>query len=868
MSQDDPIESLQAQGQRQLDRGAYAAALETFQQAAALDPQNPQLCCQIGQAYYLLERYPEAIDTLTQALELRPAYLLALVRRGLAYRELGQTELANTDCEQTIQLQPQTAEDWRSRAIALSELKQHEEALVSYDRALELNPNAFLAWNNRGLTLLDLDLHEEALANYDRGIEINPEYPGAWFNRGNVLDKLGRYDAALESYNRALELKPDDSVVWSNRSALLWDLRRYEEAIDSCDRALRFSNQQEWRAWANRGLALLGSQGYKTALKNWNNGLLALQPQTVDYQRGCGELHRIKGEYQYRYGQQQANPFPEWFEARKSYESALKFLSVGQFPQRYLQVLQESLKVYASLGDRQAIDQSLEVGAQRLETWLRQCPLREKIVWSRRFAGFHQLRVDRLAQSADRKQQIAALELAEQRKNTCLGWMQRGWDYAPPDVTFAQMQPLLDRRTAALYWHVSPTAMTTFVLRHGGKLQVQTLLPQVQPAKWLGLFPRRPKPSEPQDTLPAVRQLEQFETWLTAWQRDYAAYRQGAQAGAATASSSPTPWRRQLATRLKQLGEILGLRQILSQLDGIQRLILLPHRQLHWLPLHAWFELAGDCPFAISYLPSAKLGLELQQRPASWREKETAALLSIEHPQTRRRLYPDKPLDLLFAELESQLIAARVPGAQRLAGRQAGKPQVLAALQRPTARLHFTGHGYHDTEQPVASALALAGEAVLTLQDLFQLPGVGCQLVSLSACETGLTSGTNLVDEFVGLASGFLAMGATWTVSTLWTVDEVSTALLMVRFYRELERQSPAVALQRAKQWLRQLAWGELGQWYAGQAEGLAAESLAHRRTLTSLARLAQRQADKMGGTVCPYADPYYWAGFIVTGKV
>ena len=306
------------------------------------------------------------------------------------------------------------------------------------------------------------------------------------------------------------------------------------------------------------------------------------------------------------------------------------------------------------------------------------------------------------------------------------------------------------------------------------------------------------------------------------------------------------------------------IRQILPLLDGIQQLILIPHRQLHLLPLHALFELNCSCDFTCSYLPSARLGLELLPHPD--RLNQDPSLLSVEHPQTRKRLYPDKDLDLLFAELESNLIAGMMANPTRIAGHQASKHRVVAAMQRPTQLFHFTGHGYHDAERPADSALALAGDEVLRLQDIFELQSFKCELVSLSACETGLTSRTHLIDEFVGLASGFLSIGATYVVSTLWSVDEMSTALLMIRFYQALQESTPAAALKQATQWLRRLTWGELRDWYHQQAATL--ESRCHRRTLESLARKAQKQADRMGANDCPYADPYYWAGFTLTGKV
>ena len=60
-------------------------------------------------------------------------------------------------------------------------------------------------------------------------------------------------------------------------------------------------------------------------------------------------------------------------------------------------------------------------------------------------------------------------------------------------------------------------------------------------------------------------------------------------------------------------------------------------------------------------------------------------------------------------------------------------------------------------------------------------------------------------DEYVGLPAGFLQAGAPCVVSTLWAVDDMSTALLMERFYQQHldEGLSPSRALRAAQRWLR-----------------------------------------------------------------
>ena len=230
---------------------------------------------------------------------------------------------------------------------------------------------------------------------------------------------------------------------------------------------LTLTNYQEWRDWANRGIALLKSEEYKAAIKTWDDGIKALKSSNPDYEEGCGKLHRIKGETLYDYATKESEPFTNWLAAKDSYEKALNFLTFEKFPQLHLQVLQELLQVCSTLGNESAFQKYIEAAAQSLEKMVAECDTQgKKITLERRYAAFNQLRVDIKLQSKDANKEIAALELAEKRKNTCLGWLQENWDYQPPKITYQDMQKLLNPKTAAIFWHISPNAITTFIVKH------------------------------------------------------------------------------------------------------------------------------------------------------------------------------------------------------------------------------------------------------------------------------------------------------------------------------------------------------------------------------------------------------------------
>lgn len=155
------------------------------------------------------------------------------------------------------------------------------------------------------------------------------------------------------------------------------------------------------------------------------------------------------------------------------------------------------------------------------------------------------------------------------------------------------------------------------------------------------------------------------------------------------------------------------------------------------------------------------------------------------------------------------------------------------------------------------SGLVLANHDILTLSDIISgLNLETARLVTLSACETGITDIQQSPDEFIGFPTGFLQAGATGVVSTLWAVSDAATSLLIKHFYRVHlnEGLPPDQALRSAQLWLRDATRQELGETYK------------------SITRMSQNEAYRelvMDGDPGekPYTNSYYWAAFTLTGK-
>ena len=288
---------------------------------------------------------------------------------------------------------------------------------------------------------------------------------------------------------------------------------------------------------------------------------------------------------------------------------------------------------------------------------------------------------------------------------------------------------------------------------------------------------------------------------------------------------------------------------------GFRQVTLIPGGRLGLWPLHA----AAFAQCIVTFAPSAR-AQRAAMNAAGERAGLLPVLLGISNPLPN-------PRPLAFARIEVEEIAPLfAAGARRvLYERQATRadmPQALQALPKAT-HLHFSCHGTFEVEEPLDSALSLSGTDTVTLRDLLdgELDVSAARLVVLSACQTGIVDFRAVPDEAIGFPAGFLQAGVPGVISTLWPVDDISTAVLLAQFYRfHLDgKLEPATALHQAQQWLR-----------SATAEEMALADLWERVYQASGGRnkdafLAMRYYQTHPKDT-PFVDPYYWAAFAFSG--
>jgi CHAT domain-containing protein len=291
------------------------------------------------------------------------------------------------------------------------------------------------------------------------------------------------------------------------------------------------------------------------------------------------------------------------------------------------------------------------------------------------------------------------------------------------------------------------------------------------------------------------------------------------------------------------LGRLL-LGPVASAIARAERVVVVPDGPLHLIPFAALQE-PGRARYLVEARPlhvvaSATVFAELRKRPRDAARRSMVAFGDPDYTAARSGAVApavvtraaERGLGLVplpAARREVRELAGLFPDASVFVGRDATEEAAKTSLPNG-GLIHFACHGLAREDAPLDSALALtlpgggaAGRdnGLLQAWEVFEQVRLDADLVTLSACGSAL-GGEMSGEGVLGLTRAFQYAGARSVLSTLWTVNDESTALLMNRFYAELKRgRSKDEALRAAQRaLLRRPSTAHPYRWAAFQLAG------------------------------------------------
>ncbi|HWZ17918.1 MAG TPA: tetratricopeptide repeat protein [Ktedonobacteraceae bacterium] len=182
-------------GNQLLEQRRREEALEYYEKAQELVPNDPQINYTLGRAYSSVKAYDKAIQFLDLATSIDQNFHQAQMELGLAYRRRGNQQYEEAELEK-------------------DDAKQ--KTLYSHARAD----------------------YQQAIRHLENAIGIQPDYEDALATLGGLYRRLGDYEhntqdyhQALEFYEKATKADPNSSYALGNFASLSWFFGNKEQAI-------------------------------------------------------------------------------------------------------------------------------------------------------------------------------------------------------------------------------------------------------------------------------------------------------------------------------------------------------------------------------------------------------------------------------------------------------------------------------------------------------------------------------------------------------------------------------------------------------------------------------------------------------------
>jgi tetratricopeptide (TPR) repeat protein len=217
-------------GRAALLRGQYQEAekllTEALESGALAVPTQISALGNRGIARWRLSELHAAVDDFNAALALSPEEAMIYNNRGNVLLELRHYEEATKDFSQAIALIPNYGQAYNNRGNARFLLGDQAGAVADYTKAVALMPGNAVPFNGRGKAQLALKRPAGALRDFSRAIVLNARYGQAYAHRAEALLALRRYADAVNDYSSAIKFGMEAAEVYLGRSAAYTSLNK------------------------------------------------------------------------------------------------------------------------------------------------------------------------------------------------------------------------------------------------------------------------------------------------------------------------------------------------------------------------------------------------------------------------------------------------------------------------------------------------------------------------------------------------------------------------------------------------------------------------------------------------------------------
>ncbi len=189
------------------------------------------------------DRLPEAIEHYQQALAIKPDNAETHNNFGDALIARGHLEDAIEQFETALRIVPRYAEAQNNWGVALLKQGNSWEAMDHFKQAVDFRPDYAGAHNNLGNVLCQLGDLPHAIEHLERTVLLKPGFAEAECNLAVALMRAGRTEEAVVHCQQCVRLQPNSTTAYASLAMAMARMHRGAEAIAAGESALKLARQ-------------------------------------------------------------------------------------------------------------------------------------------------------------------------------------------------------------------------------------------------------------------------------------------------------------------------------------------------------------------------------------------------------------------------------------------------------------------------------------------------------------------------------------------------------------------------------------------------------------------------------------------------
>lgn len=256
--------------------GDAPEAARLYQEALALEPQNPRGLCRFGQLIDQAGHHETALPYLEAATQLAPREVAYRSALGDCRRALGDLAGAEAEFRHALLLHAAHVPSLNNLGLLLTDIGRPLEAIPLLEIAQALRDDLPEIQNNLGMALLATGQIEPAITAYRAALALRPDYPEALNNISLALQRSGDPAGAVAALEQCLALRPGFVGALNNLGALHQSMGNNARAAEYYQAAVELAPTSA-SLWLNLGNALK-QQGRPAETKAAYDHALALAP--------------------------------------------------------------------------------------------------------------------------------------------------------------------------------------------------------------------------------------------------------------------------------------------------------------------------------------------------------------------------------------------------------------------------------------------------------------------------------------------------------------------------------------------------------------------------------------------------------------